>query len=139
MILKDHSCILYNFQGTLYNIFAKLHRGTWIRLAWLSLFLFRIKMILFRATLKKKMEWAKYIEQVIQFCIAFLFHNPAIKGNIYVAQGHIFDFWRFAIFVLFDISLWTLVISGLFGTWHPLKRCKENRLRHVSKEDIKKL
>ena len=49
-------------------------------------------MILFRATLKKKMEWAKYIEQVIQFSIAFLFHNPAIKGNIYVAQGHVFDF-----------------------------------------------
>jgi len=55
-------------------------------------FFFRIKMILFRATLKKEMEWAKYIEQVIQFSIAFLFHNPAIKGNLYVAQGHVFDF-----------------------------------------------
>ena len=123
MILKDDSCILYNFQGTLYNIFAKLDGGTWIRLAWLSLFSFlRIKMIIFRATLKKKIEWAKYIEQVIQFSIAFLFHNPTIKGNIYVAQGHVFDFWRFTIFVLFDTSLWTLVYTGLFDTWYPLEK-----------------
>ena len=121
IVLKDHSCILYNFQGTLYNIFAKLHRGTWIRLVWLSLFSF-LRIFSYKANLKKKIEWAKYIEQVIQFCIAFLFHNPAIKGNIYVAQGHIFDFWRFAIFVLFDIRPWTLVYSGLFGTWHPLEK-----------------